>query len=110
MATCVEIEKNEDGTFTVTDCSNEEEGMGMGMHKMPDGQMMRNDMMQGGNGQIGQGGGMGGMQGEMEAQGQHAPTLRDALMAAADILTSGESTDMSEKQAAFSSADERLTR
>ena len=108
MATCVEIEKNDDGTFVVTDCSQEEgtEGqMQPGMHKMPDGQMMRGDMMQGG-----QGGGMEGMGGEMEAQGQQVATLKDALMAAADILTKGGSSDINDKQAAFSSADERLTR
>ena len=106
MATCVEIEKNDDGTFVVTDCSQEEgtEGqMQHGMHKMPDGQMMRDEMMQGGQG-------MEGMGEEMEAHGQQVATLKDALMAAADILTSGGSTDMQSKQTAFSSADERLTR
>lgn len=102
MASCVEIEKNEDNTFTVTDCSYEEGAEGKpGMHQMPGGQMMRDDAMQGG---------MEGMQGEMEAEGQQVATLKDALMAAADILTSGGSTDMATKQAAFSSADERLTR
>ena len=101
---CVEIEKNEDGTFTVTDCGKEE-GMEAkpGMHQMPGGQMMRDEIMQGGQG-------MEGMGEEMEAQGQQVATLKDALMAAADILTSGGSTDMQSKQAAFASADERLTR
>lgn len=94
MAKCVEIEKNEDGTFMVTDCSNEESSEGM--HRMPGGQMMRNEEMP--------------SQGEVEAKGQQVTTLKDALMAAADILTKGGSTDMIEKQAAFSSADERLTR
>ena len=102
MATCVEIEKNEDGTFMVTDCTQEESGE-PGMHKMRGGQMMRDEMMQGGQG-------MEGMGEEMEAQGQQVQTLKDALMAAADILTKGGSSEMNDKQTAFSSADERLTR
>ena len=71
------------------------------MHQ-PAGQMMANSEMQGMQGEMGGG--------EMEAQGKQVATLKDALMAAADILTSGGSTDMQSKQAAFSSADERLTR
>ena len=94
MAACVEIAKNDDGTFTVTDCSKEEGAEG--------GQMSPGDMMQ-----DVQGGGMGG---EMEAQGQQVQTLKDALMAAADILTKGGSSEITDKQTAFSSADERLTR
>ncbi len=93
---CVEIEKSEDGTFMVTDCSKEEGDESKGMHQMPGGEMMPNDMMP--------------MGGEMEPQGQLVATLKEALMAAAEILSSGESSNMADKQAAFSTADERLTR
>lgn len=95
MASSVSITKNEDGTFTVTDSSAEEGA---------EGGMTGGQMMQGGQG------GMEGMQGEMAPEGQQVATLKDALMAAADILTNGGSTDMESKQAAFNSADERLTR
>lgn len=105
MKKCVEIEKADDGTFTVTDCSKEEGPESQGMHQMPSGEMMKDSMMDAGGMQEG----MRGM-GEMEPQGQSVPTLKDALMAAAEILSSGESTNMADKQAAFSSADERLTR
>lgn len=96
MKKCVEIEMSDDGTFVVTDCSKEDGGESKGMHQMPGGEMMPNDMMQ--------------MGGEMEPQGQSVPTLKEALMAAAEILSSGESNNMADKQAAFSAADERLTR
>lgn len=108
MKKCVEIEKADDGTFTVTDCSKEEGPESQGMHQMPGGEMMKDSMMDAGGMQEGMRGmrGMGGM----EPQGQSVPTLKDALMAAAEILSSGESGNMADKQAAFSSADERLTR
>ena len=94
---CVEIELETDGgTFTVSKCGPEE-------HQMPGGEMMQGGEM---GGQEGAGGGPE----QEEAGGQTFTSLKDALMAAADILTSGGSTDMATKQAAFSSADERLTR
>lgn len=93
---CVKIEKSEDGTFVVTDCSKEEGDESKGMHQMPGGEMMPDDMMP--------------MGGEMEPQGQPVATLKDALMAAAEVLSGGESSNMADKQAAFASADERLTR